>query len=304
MRNRNRNALKHGVFANTAILPGEDPREFEQLHSALIEEWAPVGPTEDDAVLSIAKGVWRKRRVQKLLQAEIEMCRFDPKHPAHDEAHKLSKFLQIMQSAPFVECDEIAPETFEQFYKELETRFVPIHHANYLREKCPRQNFESSSAWLRALRHEIASILLPSFEILVEPPESLLSRSANFLTPNVGQPAKSDAGKSAKSDAGQSVKSDAGGSVKLYSPGRSVKSDAGGSVKLYSPDVFKRELALDERIDVMIDRAIKRLVQTKAMKQVLRRTSPVGEDDQPKKFQSGKPGGSAKVINYKGRSGE
>ncbi len=271
MRNRNRNALKHGVFANTAILPGEDPREFEELHSALIEEWAPVGPTEDDAVLSIAKGVWRKRRVQKLLQAEIEMCRFDPKHPAHDEAHKLSKFLQIMQSAPFVECDEIAPETFEQFYKELETRFVPIHHANYLREKCPRQNFESSSAWLRALRHEIASILLPSFEILVEPPESLLSRSANFLTPNVGQPAKSDAGQ---------------------------------SVKLYSPDVFKRELALDERIDVMIDRAIKRLVQTKAMKQVLGRTSPVGEDDQPKKFQSGKPGGSAKVINYKGRSGE
>jgi hypothetical protein len=215
------------------------------------------------------------------------MCRFDPKHPAHDEAHKLRTFLQIMQSAPFVECDKIAPETFEQFYKELVTRFVPIHHANYLREHCPRQNFESSSARLRALRHEIASILLPSFEILVEPPESLLSRSANFLTPNVGQPAKSDAGKSAKSDAGQSV-----------------KSDAGGSVKLYSPDVFKRELALDERIDVMIDRAIKRLVQTKAMKQVLRRTSPVGEDDQPKKFQSGKPGGSAKVINYKGRSGE
>jgi hypothetical protein len=217
--------------------------------------------------------------VQKLLQAEIEMCRFDPKHPAHDEAHKLWKFLQIMQSARFVECVEIAPETFEQFYKELVTLLVPIHHANYLREHCPRQNFESGSAWLRALRHEIASVLLPSFEILVEPPESLLSRSANFLTPNVGQPAKSDAG-------------------------QSVKSDAGQSVKLYSPDVFKRELALDERIDVMIDRAIKRLVQTKAMKQVLGRTSPVGEDDQPKKFQSGKPGGSAKVINYKGRSGE
>jgi hypothetical protein len=207
--------------------------------------------------------VWRKRRVQKLLQAEIEMCRFDPKQPAHDEAHKLRTFLQIMQSTPFVECVEIAPETFEQFYKELETRFVPIHHANYLREHCPRQNFESGSAWLRALRHEIASVLLPSFEILVEPPESLLSRSANFLTPNAGQ-----------------------------------------SVKLYSPDVFKRELALDERIDVMIDRAIKRLVQTKAMKQVLGRTSPVGEDDQPKKFQSGKPGGSAKVINYKDRSGK
>jgi hypothetical protein len=54
------NALKHGAFAKTTILPGEDPREFEELHSALIEEWTPVGPTEEDAVLTIARGVWRK----------------------------------------------------------------------------------------------------------------------------------------------------------------------------------------------------------------------------------------------------
>ena len=66
--------VKHGAFAKTAILPGEDPREFEELHSALIEEWAPVGPTEEDAVLSIAKGVWRKRRLQKFLHTEIQIC--------------------------------------------------------------------------------------------------------------------------------------------------------------------------------------------------------------------------------------
>jgi hypothetical protein len=57
------NAHKHGAFAKTAILPGEDPLEFEYLHHALIEEWKPIGPTEEDAVLSIAKGMWRKRRV-------------------------------------------------------------------------------------------------------------------------------------------------------------------------------------------------------------------------------------------------
>jgi hypothetical protein len=51
------NAVKHGAFAKTAVLPGEDPAEFEELHSALIEEWKPVGPTEEDAVLSIAQGV-------------------------------------------------------------------------------------------------------------------------------------------------------------------------------------------------------------------------------------------------------
>jgi hypothetical protein len=53
------NALKHGIFSATAILPGEDPQEFEELHCSLIEEWMPHGATEDDAVLSIAKAVWR-----------------------------------------------------------------------------------------------------------------------------------------------------------------------------------------------------------------------------------------------------
>jgi hypothetical protein len=43
-RRKRPNAQKHGVFAEPLILPGEDPREFEALHSALIEEWAPSGP--------------------------------------------------------------------------------------------------------------------------------------------------------------------------------------------------------------------------------------------------------------------
>ena len=81
-----------------AILPGEEPREFEELHSALIEEWTPVGPTEEDAVLSIAKGMWRKHRAQKFLDAEIEICQFNPEHPLYDEAHRLRRFLTIMET--------------------------------------------------------------------------------------------------------------------------------------------------------------------------------------------------------------
>jgi hypothetical protein len=37
----------------------------------------------------------------------------------------------------------------------------------------------------------------------------------------------------------------------------------------FSGDLFKQELALDERLDAMIDRAVKRLIQIKAMKQML-----------------------------------
>jgi len=90
------NALKHGVFAKMTILPGEDPREFAELHDAVVEEWRPVGPTEQDAVLTIAKGIWRKRRMQSFLRSERERCSVDPGHPAYDEVLALYVFCNIV----------------------------------------------------------------------------------------------------------------------------------------------------------------------------------------------------------------
>ncbi len=63
--------LRHGVFAEIMILPSEDAQEFAKLHAALVEEWRPVGPTEKDAVFGIAKGMWRKRRMQSFLSRRI-----------------------------------------------------------------------------------------------------------------------------------------------------------------------------------------------------------------------------------------
>jgi hypothetical protein len=61
-RRKRPNAQKHGVFAEPLILPGEDPREFEALHSALIEEWTPSGPSEQSRVFGMADAEWRKLR--------------------------------------------------------------------------------------------------------------------------------------------------------------------------------------------------------------------------------------------------
>src|SRR5262245_58692308 len=91
-RSRPPNALKHGAFSKIAIIPGEDPQEFKELHSALIKEWGPVGPTEEDTVLTIATGIWRKRRQQKLIQAAITSGTLRPEHPAYDEAFALEFF--------------------------------------------------------------------------------------------------------------------------------------------------------------------------------------------------------------------
>jgi len=76
------------------------------------------------------------------------------------------------------------------------------------------------------------------------------------------------------------------------------------SAKVHTPDVVNHELAVDERIDAMIDRAVKRLVQTKAMKQMLVSTSPRGGDDQPpKKNPNCKPKGSGRALNHQDRQG-
>jgi hypothetical protein len=246
--------VKHGAFAKTAILPGEDRREFEELHSALVEEWTPVGPTEEDAVLSIAKGVWRKRRLQKFLHAEMEICRSDLEHPLYDEAEGLRNILNIMEAAPILDLMEapapLASDLFESVIK-LAIESAPSYVALILERACPREQFKSASDWLAMLRMVTSSLLRP-LEDRGEEADVLLDRSA----------------------------------------------------KVHTPDVVNHELAVDERIDAMIDRAVKRLVQTKAMKQMLVSTSPRGGDDQPpKKNPNGKPKGSGGALNHQDRQG-
>jgi hypothetical protein len=44
-------ALKHGGYAATGLLPGEDRAAFEKFHQDLIAELHPEGPLESDTVL-------------------------------------------------------------------------------------------------------------------------------------------------------------------------------------------------------------------------------------------------------------
>ena len=212
------NAQKHGIFAATAILPGEDPREFDELRSALIAEWAPDGATEEEAVLSIAKAAWRKRRVQKFLEVQIMKNRLDPNHASFDEFFGLLGFAALLQSQPDRAFDEYA------------SRCLRPDKISSLKSKFPRSEYASTSHWAQAIIREINS--MPESEILP---------------------------------------GEAGNVVGLFQ-----------SFATVSNELFKQELALDERLDAMIDRAVKRLIQTKAMKQMLGQTSAERTNDRPK----------------------
>jgi hypothetical protein len=140
------NAQKSGVFAEPLILPGEDPREFEAIHFALIEEWAPSGPSEESKVFGMADAEWRKLRSRRFAQAKAFSNSLNPAHPAFDEARGLITFGYLMCREPettFAEC----------------ASYLRVDKVRHLNQNFPRQNFESIEEWAVAVAKEIESSL-------------------------------------------------------------------------------------------------------------------------------------------------
>jgi hypothetical protein len=152
------NAQKHGVFAISPVIFGEDLREFEELHSALIDEWQPSGPTEADRVFGIADAMWRKLRSQKFLRAKLCANTLDPRNPAFDEGYGLAMVCLGLRGEPETPFDKLA------------SSYLRPDKIKYLSQKLPRANYQSTSEWSIAIAEEIETVLLPDTPSL-KPPE-------------------------------------------------------------------------------------------------------------------------------------
>src|SRR6266404_9329886 len=60
------NGLKHGLRAETIVVPGEDPAEFEALIEAYRAERQPASPTDEFLVRQLAMADWRLLRLHRL----------------------------------------------------------------------------------------------------------------------------------------------------------------------------------------------------------------------------------------------
>jgi len=82
------NALRHGLTAQTAVLPNEDPEEFRELRDAFFDEHQPAGPTETLLVEQMAMSAWRLRRLRALetglFNVRISQLRDDDSDPPLD----------------------------------------------------------------------------------------------------------------------------------------------------------------------------------------------------------------------------
>jgi hypothetical protein len=76
------NAVTHGIYARTSVLPGEDENAYREMEKSLQEFFKPVGPVEHMLVRQSAVEAWRLARIDRaaialhvrLRDAEIIRC--------------------------------------------------------------------------------------------------------------------------------------------------------------------------------------------------------------------------------------
>src|SRR5215469_207265 len=59
------NSVRHGLRADSLILPGENEHEFAVLHQTLVDEWKPTTPTEEIHVRNMAVNHWKQFRAER-----------------------------------------------------------------------------------------------------------------------------------------------------------------------------------------------------------------------------------------------
>jgi hypothetical protein len=230
------NALKHGVFSINPTIPGEDPREFEELHAALINEWNPSDLTEQDLVFSIADAMWRKLRSQKFLRSRVFTNSFESRHPAFDETRGRILFIGFMRQNPEAAFEKRAEDC------------LGTDEVNYLKQKFPRSNYQSTLEWAEAVIEELQSFLPPP--------------APNFDTLGLGKEM-----------------------VVWLEAVRDAMDDSQLFISaIHASEFLEHDLNQRERLDARIARLIKELIQIKAMKQMLRETSAARENKQPKRI--------------------
>ncbi len=138
----NKNALKHGAFAEAILLPEEDPKEFEELLTSVHNEWNPEGATEIDKVNSIAMGLWRKRRFKRYIQILVaglgtaERCR----------KRNFNRVLDVLEEIEqAIETGELG--AISEGYLSEKLRSLGDH----IKKAFPRKKYGTDAAWLSAI---------------------------------------------------------------------------------------------------------------------------------------------------------
>jgi hypothetical protein len=162
--------VKSGDQAEVAILPDENPLEFERLHTKLAEEWAPDGLLEEDAVLTIAKCIWRRQRHQRFILSEFTTESFDEDRYKKGQQELLAFHKVLVEGA-----------AEHEIRHELGRQQLPWEY--HLLKDVPRQDFENTEAWAKAMAEAIKESLLPHIANVLDGAEKAIVRQRQIPGP-------------------------------------------------------------------------------------------------------------------------
>ena len=100
------NNLRHGLRAQTLILPGENPEDFDEILVGLLEEYQPQSPSEQSLVQDAAAAQW------KIMRAEAYEARQCEKNPDIDARCAIFSHMTLVTGR--------LQRMYLKFYKELE----------------------------------------------------------------------------------------------------------------------------------------------------------------------------------------
>jgi hypothetical protein len=132
------NAIKYGIHAESLIIPGEDPEEFEQFKEFQIDAWHPQTTAEQQCVDQLTTDSWRLNR---LLNAESKMWdsgidSLEQKAPVFDRVSRMIDRLQ---------------RSIRQITRELQ-RLQALHAKNKAKSAAPHPPTNQSQYLTQLLR--------------------------------------------------------------------------------------------------------------------------------------------------------
>jgi hypothetical protein len=227
-------ALKHGGFSKTVLFPWENADEFEALHQSLRDEWEPSGALEEDAVYTILTCIWRKRRIRD-------------KRCLDTLAALQHNCLETLEPLPF-------------FDTRLEGHMYAL--ANRPKYQEPARD-GSRVSHLIGFSSSLYGMLDGMFlELMIGMIDEEASTHLKREVPKEKYPTTPEWVKAVKREVDEVLLPRA--RAEMDSPDHF----AAKAAEFITTDRILEDLALEERLDAMVDRATRRLAQVKFMKQV------------------------------------
>jgi hypothetical protein len=229
-------AFKHGGFSKTVLFPWEDAAEFEALHRNLKDEWEPSGALEEDAVYTILTCIWRKRRIR--------------------DKRNLDTLAALQQQE--LEALSENPVPFFDTAQEA-TMHVLTHRPN----RHGRPRYEGKVSQLIGFSSSLYGRLDGQF----------LEMGMNMLGMELKAHLMREVPKANYSKIPEWVQAVKREVDEVLLPRARAEMDspdylAAKAAEFITTDRILEDLALEERLDTMVDRAIRRLAQMKFMKQI------------------------------------